>query len=151
MAYRNKPQYGFAVGAHVEKTMGVYQQGVVVPPFYWKQSTDGTYCEPERKHKPVHVQWSDGTQGWISAVHIRQLKSEGLVSDGYFTLVVPYSETPTKWHPTERFGPFSVLNRGAFRTYAAAERWAQENLGGQPYTSRFISGREFDPNVVQCD
>jgi hypothetical protein len=61
----------------------------------------------------------------------------------YWTVLVPYSEERrTKWHPTERFGPFAVLSRGAFPTPEEAHAWAKAHLEGQPYTLREIDNRE---------
>ncbi len=56
--------------------------------------------------------------------------------EAYYTLIVPWSDTPTIWHPTSR--DFCPLNRGCFWTQAAARAWAAEKLGGQPYTLRFV-------------
>jgi hypothetical protein len=56
----------------------------------------------------------------------------------YYTVIIPWSDTPTIWHPTERFGPFKVLSRGAFATEAEAHAWAEAKLGGQPYEVRLI-------------
>lgn len=47
---------------------------------------------------------------------------------GYFTILLPWSDLPTPWHPTERTGPFSVLSRGAFKTRRLAREWAREHL-----------------------
>ena len=52
----------------------------------------------------------------------------------YYSVIIPYSETPSPWHPTDREGPFSVLSRGAFRSRTQAEAWADRELGGQPYS-----------------
>ena len=53
----------------------------------------------------------------------------------YWTLLVPYVERgATQWHPTEKTGPFAVLNRGAFSSAAKAHEWAREHLGGAPYS-----------------
>jgi len=61
----------------------------------------------------------------------------------YWTVLIPYSEERrTKWHPTERFGPFAVLSRGAFPTPEEAHAWAAAHLEGQPYTLREIDNRE---------
>lgn len=49
-----------------------------------------------------------------------------------FDVIVPWSEMPTKWHPTER--SFAPLCRGAFKTIADAVTWAVRHLGGQPYS-----------------
>ncbi len=54
----------------------------------------------------------------------------------YYTVLIPFSEQPTCWHPTEQTGPFKVLCRGAFETEPAAHTWAASNLGGQPYSVR---------------
>ncbi len=56
----------------------------------------------------------------------------------HYTVHIPWSETPTKWHPTEHSGPFSVLQRGAFATRALAEEWAREKLGDTLYYVRRI-------------
>jgi hypothetical protein len=62
------------------------------------------------------------------------------VPDGapYYTVVIPFSETATEWHPTERTGPFSTLTRGAFQTESMAREWADAKLAGQPYTVRRV-------------
>lgn len=70
----------------------------------------------------------------------------------YWTVVIPYSTRPTKWHPTERTGPFSTLTRGAFPSPEQAEAWAQKNLGGQPYrVERYQSPYEDDENLVPSE
>ena len=51
----------------------------------------------------------------------------------YYTVVIPYSDQPTEWHPTARHGPFSRLQRGAFKTSEQASQWAINHLKGQPY------------------
>ena len=56
----------------------------------------------------------------------------------YFTVVIPWSDKPTKWHPTEQKGPFSVLSRGCFPNGVAALEWAEKNLEGQPYSVRGV-------------
>jgi len=47
---------------------------------------------------------------------------------GYFTVILPWSDLPTPWHPTEREGPFSELARGAFKTRRLARAWTKEHL-----------------------
>lgn len=48
----------------------------------------------------------------------------------YYTVRIPYTETArTKWHPTERSGPFSTLSRGVFSTKEEAHAWASKHLG----------------------
>lgn len=55
----------------------------------------------------------------------------------YYTLLVPYTEeNRTEWHPRERTGPFSVLNRGAFPTVEAAHEWAKAHIPGTAYEIR---------------
>ena len=53
----------------------------------------------------------------------------------YFSVLVPYvpAKFATKWHPTSETGPFSVLSRGAFKTFDEAVSWARKNLEGLPY------------------
>lgn len=58
----------------------------------------------------------------------------------YFSVLVPWSDAPTKWHPTSKSGPFSVLTRGAFSTEDAAHAWAKNNLEGHPYEVRLNDG-----------
>ena len=48
----------------------------------------------------------------------------------YFTVQIPFTEKgATQWHPTDHSGPFSVLQRGAFKSRDEAEQWAREKLG----------------------
>lgn len=61
-----------------------------------------------------------------------------LYQTGYYTILIPWSDTPTEWHPTDKTGPFSVLSRGAFRTEDKAHGWATKHLAGNTYTIRFI-------------
>lgn len=63
---------------------------------------------------------------------------------GYFTVLVPWSATPTEWHPTEDTGPFAVLTRGAFRNEDDARYWAITHLKGEPYSLRWIRGAKDD-------
>ena len=59
----------------------------------------------------------------------------------YWTVIVPPVPVQyrTSWHPTERFGPFAVLSRGAFPTEAEAIEWGQKHLNGTPYTVRQVT------------
>ena len=42
----------------------------------------------------------------------------------HYTVIIPYAaQNATEWHPTERTGPFSTLQRGAFRTQEEAYAW----------------------------
>jgi hypothetical protein len=63
-----------------------------------------------------------------------------LYQTGYYTILIPWSDTPTEWHPTGKgpYGPFEVLSRGAFRTEPEAHCWATKHLAGNTYTVRFI-------------
>ena len=51
----------------------------------------------------------------------------------YYSVLIPWSDTPTMWHPSDRTGPFALLSRGAFRTVDAARAWAERELRGEPY------------------
>lgn len=84
------------------------------------------YCGPE------------GSDDWTFIVHEQRLE-ESEILNGYCTVVIPWSERGGQWHPTEKDGPFSVLTRGAHKTVAAARKWAEEHLCGQPYTLRFMA------------
>ena len=56
----------------------------------------------------------------------------------YWTVIVPWSNNPTVWHPTDR--SFSPLSRGSFPTRQAAHAWAKTHLRGQPYSLRKFLG-----------
>lgn len=51
----------------------------------------------------------------------------------YYTVLIPPSGHPTKWHGD------TTLSRGAFRTRGAAHTWADEHLEGQPYEVREVT------------
>jgi len=53
-----------------------------------------------------------------------------------FSVLVPWvpGDERTAWHPTEQFGQWSVLTRGAFQTEKEARQWAREHLNGNPYS-----------------
>lgn len=58
----------------------------------------------------------------------------------YFTVVIPYAEgIPSRYHPTDRTGPFSTLTRGAFQCVSDAYRWAHMHLNGAPYKVRMFT------------
>jgi hypothetical protein len=59
----------------------------------------------------------------------RKLRSNGHT---YYSVHIPYSKTPTVWHPRSPDGPFAVLSRGKFSTVQEAHDWAQERLGHKP-------------------
>lgn len=65
----------------------------------------------------------------------------------YFSVLIPWSDAPTRWHPTEKTGPFSELSRGVFPTPTAARRWADANLAGQPYRLQYVDPMN-DPETV---
>lgn len=52
----------------------------------------------------------------------------------YYSVHIPWSDSPTAWHPTEKTGPFAVLSCGSFASEELAHAWAKENLNGQPYS-----------------
>ena len=59
---------------------------------------------------------------------------------GYYTILIPWSDRPTQWHPTEKSGPFSTLSRGAFKNKADARAWAEKSGIGQSYRIKRIHG-----------
>jgi len=56
----------------------------------------------------------------------------------YYTVLIPFSDAPTEWHPTESTGPFATLTRGSFKTAAEAHGWAASHLAGQSYSVKLI-------------
>ena len=64
-------QKRFPVGTPVTTTMGISRDGTVCKPFYWRESTDGTYKQPDKEEVPI--QWSDGTKGYAYKLHITPL------------------------------------------------------------------------------
>lgn len=69
---------------------------------------------------------------------------------GYYTVLIPWSDKPTRWHPTEKTGPFAVLSRGSFSCESEAADWAREILEGQPFTVKRIPGvYGVDPSVTR--
>lgn len=60
----------------------------------------------------------------------------------YFTILLRPVDNPTRWHPTEKVGPFSTLSRGAFPTLDDAHEWARDHLPGHLYTVRRFSDYE---------
>jgi hypothetical protein len=62
----------FPIGTRVKKTMGIRMSGTIVKPFYWKQSTDGTYKAPDKREQAV--EWDNGTKGYSFIDHIEELK-----------------------------------------------------------------------------
>ena len=57
----------------------------------------------------------------------------------YYTVVIPWSDKPTPWHPTEKTGRFSTLRRGAFKSESDAKEWADVRLNNQPYTIEMVN------------
>lgn len=68
----------------------------------------------------------------------------------YWTVLIPWSDQPTKWHPTDRKGPFAVLTSGCYKTLAQAQAWADANLKGQPCTFRWYAF-EMPPEAIGPD
>jgi hypothetical protein len=57
----------------------------------------------------------------------------------YYTVSIPYDpDMPSEWHPTERTGPFSVLNRGAFKKRSLARAWAKKHLRSSRYSIKCV-------------
>lgn len=63
----------------------------------------------------------------------------------YWSVSVPYSDKPTKWHCTDTAGQwaYATLSRGAFQTEGEAHQWALDNLQGQPYYLRAYQAAEY--------
>lgn len=58
----------------------------------------------------------------------------------YFTVVLKFtSDSPTRWHPTQSVGPFSVLSRGSFRSEDMAHAWAEKHVPGHSYEVAEVS------------
>ena len=65
---RLEEMQNFSVGKRVTKTMGCRMNGVVIPPFPWREADDGTFKEPEAGYIPVR--WDDGTKGYEFKFHM---------------------------------------------------------------------------------
>lgn len=51
----------------------------------------------------------------------------------HYSVLLRYVDNGTEWHPIEPTGPFAVLTRGAFKTQADAQVWANEHIPGYEY------------------
>jgi hypothetical protein len=52
----------------------------------------------------------------------------------YWSILLSYVHVgATKWHPTEKSGPFSIITRGCFASKAKAYEWAKENIPGHTF------------------
>lgn len=51
------------IGTKIKTSMGISRTGIVIPWFYYKEATDGTYSEPDRDNY-IAVQWDDDTKGF---------------------------------------------------------------------------------------
>jgi hypothetical protein len=71
----------------------------------------------------------DVREAALHAVCERLQKADGIKP--YFTVLIPFSEHPTEWHPTDP--DFAPLSRGVFSTKQEAHDWAAAHLDGQPY------------------
>lgn len=67
----------------------------------------------------------------------------------YITVVIPWSATPTIWHPTTKTGPLSTLTRGMFATTLDAVTWARKHLKGQPFTLAIVDDAGLRP-ITAC-
>ncbi len=52
-------------GTNVRRTMGIREFGIVIGRIPRDQYTDGQYREPLPHERPVYVQWSNGSRGWL--------------------------------------------------------------------------------------
>jgi len=73
------------------------------------------------------------------STQLREAVKEGA---SYFTVVIPWADPKkrTKWHPTEKTGPFSRLTRGVFPSPDKAHTWAKKHLGDNPYEVKKVAG-----------
>lgn len=73
----------------------------------------------------------------------------------YFTVLIPWAppEFRTEWHPSDSAGPFAVLTRGSFKTFADAVAWASDKLRGAPYGVKSYIDHDYDDEgaaVYRC-
>jgi hypothetical protein len=64
------------LGTKVKTNMGIRRTGVVIPWFYWKDATDGTYSQPDREDY-VAVQWDNGEKGFSAISNIVVMHRDG--------------------------------------------------------------------------
>lgn len=83
----------------------------------------------------AHAAWIKGKNpvSWSRAAYGATMVANGDAMSVYYSVRIPWSATPTAWHPTSRTGPMSVLTRGAFKTKGEAHAWAASHLRGEPY------------------
>ena len=101
--------------------MGIDDRGVAMGGFHWIPAS-----EPEEAERF----WYEHTGRRVSLGGSMRRNAR------YWSVVIPWSDSPTRWHPTEPTGPFATLTRGSFQTEEEAHRWAAEHLEGQPYSVR---------------
>jgi len=56
--------------------MGIPDKGTVIPWFYWKNATDGTYSEPN-KNNYVAIKWDNGTKGFAPVAYLTIIHDNG--------------------------------------------------------------------------
>lgn len=59
------------VGTKVVTIMGCHREGVIVRPFCYRDSNDGTYRPPNKDELPV--QWNDGTKGYHNRYYMKEV------------------------------------------------------------------------------
>jgi len=74
-------------------------------------------------------------EAWQEGEDPNELRAHGYI---YFTVIVPWSDRPTQWHPTDK--NLCPLSRGVFKSEADAHTWATGHLAGQPYSTRQFLG-----------
>lgn len=60
------------IGTRVKTIVGVRRTGIIIRPFYWRESTDGTYCAPKPSY--IAVVWDDGTRGYAYKLHLEVIR-----------------------------------------------------------------------------
>lgn len=103
----------------------------------WSDGTialEATCDDPDSAFKLGEKLAQDPT---FKADYVRVICEGELVWRTYWTVVLSFVDgCPTKWHPTDREGPFSVLTRGCFDSEREAREWAANHLDGHPFEIR---------------
>lgn len=97
------------IGTRVKTTMGIRRTGKIVKPFFWKDSTDGTYKSPSKGEVPI--EWDNGEKGYHN---VKFLTKENKMNEDKFKIGDVVANKRTKWIGTVR----SEEDRGEVRTDA---------------------------------